>query len=227
MTVSTLITRIRRRLDQVPPDPESVQTESEVLGSVSTNFGDDDLINRINKANFAIVSQCKAQHVPQAVEKKTSVSGVENDAIRILPRRVFVSTDTGSTYVRAFRRSVDMQRRLQSRLSSPGREGTSDYPVYTYEDGDFNTYPDPSVTGYSLKAYIVAEPSVVTATGDTNPVDERFERAIVDYVVASCYQTMRKVGLSEFFQQIFKNDIRPFRRDIRYGAMDDQEVDVE
>lgn len=223
MTAQELVTRIRRRLDQVPLSQESVDTDSEVLGSISTNFSDEDLLERINKAQRAIVSNVKAQHVPQAITKKTSVTAVEQDAVRVLPRRVFVSTDGGTNFKRAFRRSVDTQRRLESRISSPGREATSDYPVYVYENGRFEIYP----VGSTVEAFVVEAPPAVDSVGDTLTLDARFERAIVDYVAASCYQTMRQTGLSDFFKSIFESDIRPYSLEIRYGSLDDQEVDVE
>lgn len=223
MTAQDVITRIRRRLDQVPLNIESVDKDSDVLGSVSTNFSNEDLMDRINKGSRSIISKVKAQHVPMAIEEKTSVSGIQGSAVRLLPRRVFGSDDGGTTYVRAFERSVDTQRRLESRISSPGREATAQYPVFTYEDGRFQIYPE----SLGVKAYVVEAPTGATETSDVLTLDQRFERALTDYVAASCYQTMRKTGLSEFFMNLFSRDIQPYSLDLRYGALDDQEIDVE
>ncbi|MCS3661803.1 hypothetical protein [Salinibacter ruber] len=223
MTADTVITRIRRRLDQVPLNVESVDKDSDVLGSVSTNFSNEDLLDRINKATRAIISKVKAQHVPMAIEKKTSVNGIEQSAVRLLPRRVFGSDDGGTTYVRAFERSVDTQRRLESRISNPGREATAQYPVFVYEDGRFQIFPET----LGVKAFVVEAPSGATSTSDTLVLDERFERAITDYVSANCYQTMRRTNLAEFFMNLYNRDLQPYSLDLRYGSLDDQEIDVE
>jgi len=217
MTADDVITRIRRRLDQVPLNAESVDKDSDVLGSISTTFSNNDLMDRIARGSRTIVSKVKAQHVPMAIKKKTTVSGVENSAVRLLVRRVFVGGN------RAFERSVDTQRRLESRVSEPGRQATTEYPVFVYEDGRFEIFP----SGESVEAYVVEAPPGPSATGDTLELDERFERALTDYVVASCYQTMRRTNLSEFFMNTFYQDLRPYSLDLRYGALDDQEVDVE
>lgn len=231
MTVGRLITRIRRQLDQVPLPNETVETDSEVIGSPSTNFGDEDLMDRIDRANRNIASNVKAQHVPRLIKKETDQTSVETNALRLLPRRVFFTSDstaTDVTYIRAFRRSVDMQHRLESRYSNPGREGSSDYPVFVYEDGNFNLYPDPSSQSpYGMKAFIVKRPNEVTATTDTNPLDERFEKSIVDYVTSSCYQTMRQPGLSSFFYSNYQDTLVPMMQSTTYSLMDDNEVDTE
>jgi len=228
VTVQRLITRIRRQLDQVPLPNESVETDSEVIGSPSTSFSDDDLMDRINKANRIIASNVKAMHIPSLIEEKNTASEINTQALRVLPRRVHFSSDSGSTYRRAFQRSVDQQRRLESRYSSPGREGSESYPVFTYEDGDFNLYPDPtSDSTYKMKVFVVARPADVTAKTDTNPLDDRFEKAIVDYVTSSCYQTMRRPGLSSFFYSNYQQCIQPMLQQTKYSLMDDMEVDVE
>jgi hypothetical protein len=228
MTVDRIITRVRRQLDQIPLPNETVETDSEVIGSPSTTFSDEDIMERIDKANRMTASNVKAMHAPRLISQKTTVSGVQTDALRILPRRVFFSPDGGSSFTRAFRRSVDQQKRLESRYASPGREATESYPVFTYEDGDFNIYPGiDDTTDYQLKAFVVNDPPNVTSTEDTNPLDGRFEKAIVDHVTSSCYQTMRRPGQSSFFYQNFQQAIQPFLRTTKYSLMDDMEVDVE
>jgi hypothetical protein len=228
MTVERLITRIRRQLDQVPLPNESVETDSEVIGSPSTKFSDNDLMDRINKANRNIASNVKAQHIPRLIKEKNSASAINTDSLRVLPRRVHFSADGGSTFRRAFQRSIDQQRRLESRYSNPGREGSEEYPVFTYEDGEFNLYPDPtSETEYEMKVFVVERPSDVAAKTDTNPLDGRFEKAITDYVTSSCYQTMRRPGLSSFFYSNYQQCIQPMLQQTKYSIMDDMEVDVE
>lgn len=223
MTTEFLIKRIRRFLDQVPNAAESVETPSTVVGSLSTNFGDTDLISRINKGVRAIVSNAKAQHVPQAIAEATTISAVETDAIRLLPSRVFVSGAGQNNFVRAHRRSVNSQRRLESRVSLPGREGTLDYPVYVYEDGFFRIFPE----GADLRAYVVQMPGEVSAKPDVLPVDRRFQRALVYYVVSSCHKTLQNPDMSEFYQTSFGQEIRPYLLKTRHGFRNDQEVDVE
>lgn len=75
LKASTIITRVRQFLDQVPFADESVGTDSHVMGSNSTNFSDQNLLERVNDAQRAIVSRVKAQHVPLAITRYDTAAG--------------------------------------------------------------------------------------------------------------------------------------------------------
>lgn len=229
MTASHLIKRVRRRLDQVPVDVESVDTDTSVLGSISTTFSDGDLIERINRGMRRIVGKVKAQHVPVCIEEKdttdgtTSITDIEATAVRLLPRRVFGSDDGGSSWTRAFERGEDHQTELNTRDIT---QATADYPVYVHQDGNFQIFPET----LDVRAFVVEPPTGATAVGDTLDLDERFEEPLIYYVVSSCYQTMEMKGLSKFFNQRFRQSLRPYRLHIRYktaNPSEDEEVDTE
>ena len=75
LKASNVMTRVRQFLDQVPFSDESVGTDSMVMGSNSTNFSDENLLERINDAQRAIVSRVKAQHVPLAIKRYDTAAG--------------------------------------------------------------------------------------------------------------------------------------------------------
>lgn len=232
MTLDHIIKRVRRMLDQVPFNNESVTTDSDVLGSISTNFSDENLTGRVNSAMRVIASRAKAQHVPQLVKKYTTITSAESQALRILPRRVFRvydSTSDGSsdTSVRCMRRSVDAQRRLDE----SGRKATDDYPIFTYEDGVLEIYPSTSGGDVDVEIFGVSVPTDLVYSTDSAshlPIDERLEKAIIFYVCALCYQTLQNPNLVEFMDQLFEEEIQPYVLETRTQvAIDEQEVETE
>ena len=223
MTAGDIIIRARRKLDQIPLEVESVTTDSDVVGSISTEFSDEDLLERVNRGVHKVISEVKVQHCPQVIAEKNSVNAIETSALRLLFRRVFASDDGGDSWVRAFRRTVDSQSRMEMRTDQDPREATADFPVYIYEDGTFQIYPRTS----DVKAYVVEQPPEASGLPETLVLDGRFERALTDYVVASCYQSMRQSELSEYFSNLFIQSLQPYSLKVRYRRLDDQEVDVE
>ena len=232
MTLDHIITRVRRMLDQVPFNNESVETDSDILGSISTNFSDENLTGRVNSAMRVIASRVKAQHVPQLITKYDTVTAAEANALRILPRRVFrlydsTSDGTPDQPVRCMRRSVDANRRLQE----SGRKATDSYPIFTYEDGVLNIYPDTAPPEVDVEIFGVGAPQDMTWATDNAthlPVDERLEKAIIFYVCALCYQTLQNAELVEFMDQLFEEEIQPYVLETRTQiALDEQEVETE
>ena len=98
MRASYIIDRIRRFIDEVPLVGEDVRTDGTIFSSTSTNFSDEDLLDRVNNAQRAIVSAVKAQHVPLAI---SSYSGpfpvIDEEIIRLLYGRVFYSGASGNS----------------------------------------------------------------------------------------------------------------------------------
>lgn len=205
---------IRDMLDQRPIVDEDVKTDSAVVGSVSTNFSDENLIDRINRAQWNIVSTCKAQHVPSAILMYTTpLPEINVEIIRLLHSRNF----------RGASRCVQRSAERHVRLEQAGRVATATYPTYTYEDGELNFYPDNT----GAVAWMVVAPAAAI-TGGNLSVDERFEDAVLYHVVASCYQTLRRQDDADFFSSAYMDEIDPFMTNKRLSTIfDDREVDVE
>ena len=356
LKASDVMTRVRQFLDQVPFSDESVGTDSMVMGSNSTNFSDQNLLERINDAQRAIVSRVKAQHVPVAIKRYDTAAGdtlpnitIEYDRLllsRVLytgasgdpnntapydPQGYFdgtpdypdvvyqliagrainvtdislttgtnptsttsllvtvdgtsvasIAVNTSGTHVttigggsfdietgqimqievgasgfdaadltfsftataevftsdtvegiRAVQRSVDRNRRMQNTVGAsgqtPGRAASGEYPVYTFEDGELNVFPNAT----SVAAFFVESPTNVTYNNFTNNEDylvvpDKFELAMVSWVCASCYGTMRRPDLEELHMALFEDEIDPYVLENRYNRIiDDREVDVE
>lgn len=213
---SDIIVEIRRKLDQRPLENEDVQTDSAVIGSPSTNFGDLNLLTRINHAVVFIAKQVKAMHISASISNYTGPFpdvAANADLLRPLFSRVFANT------VRATQRSVDRQRRLEN----SGRAASATFPVYTYEDGKLEITPSSG----SDNAFIVIVPTILTATNQTLGIDERFEAAVIWHVVASCYETMRQGDMHSAFMVLFQDEIQPYLLDNRYdNIFDERENDT-
>jgi hypothetical protein len=95
---SDMITRIRRMLDQVPLTDEDVKTDSAVIGTPSTQFSDENLLQRINHAQREIIARVKAQHVPLSIQSYTGpFPDVALPVFRLLFSRVFHSGTGGGS----------------------------------------------------------------------------------------------------------------------------------
>lgn len=218
-----IVNRIRRVLDQVPFTNESVDTPSHVVGSPSTRFSTEELVDIINRAVSVIVSRCKAMHVYNAIKTEAPTSMPDTPAgavFRVLESRVFYGDDAA----RARRRNVDAHRRI----NRSGRQPTTARPVFTYEDGEIHVYPDTNTGANAYKYRYVGLPTAVpdNASGDLG-IDERFEAAVVYYVVAMCYQKLKRPDLYEFAYQVFLDEIDPYTLPKRTNVVDDVEVEIE
>ena len=222
MTGSYLISRIRRILDQVPFVDESVDRDSDLIGSPSTNFSDSNLMERIINAQKIILSRCKAQHALTAVirydENAGDLPDIESPIVRLMFSRVFRDNDN-DVPVRATQRPVDGSRRLER----SGLASSATYPTYTYEDGALKILP--AATQFDV--YMLSMPTFSTTVSEHQPLDERFENAIIMYVAASCYQTLQRPDLHEYTYSVFEDEVDAFAVYNRYKRLDDREVDVE
>ena len=356
LKASDVITRVRQFMDQVPFNDEAVGTDSMVIGSNSTNFSDQNLLERVNDAQRAIVSRVKAQHIPLTIKRYDTAAGdtlpnitLEYDRLllsRVLytgttgdpnntapydPQGYFdgtpdypdvvyqliagrhitvtdislttgtnptvntslivavdgtseatIAVDTSGSHattigggsfeietgqimqievgaagfdaadltfsftataevqtvdtvegVRCLQRSVDRNRRLQNTVGAegktPGRVASGSYPVYTFEDGELNLFPNAT----SVAAFFVESPASVTYNNFTQNDDylvvpDKFELAMVAWVCASCYQTLRNPQMEELHTALFEDEIDPYVLENRYNLLfNDREVDIE
>lgn len=222
MTGSYIIERVRRILDQVPFVSESVERDSDLIGSPSTNFSDENLMERIINAQKIIISRCKAQHVPSAIIKYDESTGdlpdIQSPIVRLLQSRVFRDNDADEP-VRATQRPVDGSRRLER----SGLASSVSYPTYTYEDGALRILP----TTAQYDVYMVALPTFSTTKTDHLVLDERFENAIIMYVASTCYQTLQRSELHDYAFSVFEDEIDAYAIYNRYGRLEDREIDLE
>lgn len=341
LTARYLIKEIRNQLDQYPLDDEDVRTDSSILGSTSTLFSDENLLERLNQAQINIVSLVKAQHVPRAIGRyEGPFPELPTDVVRLLRSRVFYSGGTTtnnpfaawdpqgyfsgvadpystifsfvasrrvyihllsivvgqnpttnttfsvlrnsetmgtatvhvsgdstvalpsfwmkvgdvlsvraganntagditvaftadaevlieeqSSGVRARQRPVARNRRMEY----SDRAGTEDFPVYTFEDGELNVFPDDE----NAFCFFVRTPRLISSQDlqvgtDELDLDERLEEAIIYHVVGSCYQTLRRPDLVAEYMEDYADVLDAYSINNRMNPMfDDKEVDVE
>lgn len=127
--------------------------------------------------------------------------------------------------IRAVQRTVDRNRRLQS----AGRAATGTFPVYTYEDGELHVFPDAD----DVLAFFVNAPTPLLTSSlyngtDFLTVDSRFEAALIYWVVASCYETMRQREHKDFAYSMYEDEIDAYSIHNRFNSIiNDREVDIE
>ena len=146
LRANDIITNVRRHLDQIPYGDEDVRTDSSVLGSHSTKFSDENLLDRINAAQRMIISRVKAMHVPEAITRYDSGAGASFP----VP-------------------SIDFDRLLFSRVLYTGAAGdptnNAPYDPQGYFDGT-PVYPE---IVYQLIAGRVITVTDISLTTGTNP----------------------------------------------------------
>lgn len=213
-----IVDRARRLLDQIPFSSETADTDSNMIGGPGTRFSNEEMLELVNAAQHAIAQNVKASHIPNLI-KGTSLLVAPTPVLRILPNRVFLSADAGTTYTRAVRRKVDSHRRLED----PGRQASTTYPIYTYEAGELNIYP----AGQSYYWFYVTTPTELTALGDTLQVDERFECAMVHYVASLAYQKLQRMDLHDLTNEIYLSELQPYARNTSGSVLKEREVEVE
>jgi hypothetical protein len=224
ITAARIVTRTRRLMNQMGFTTESTETDSHIVGSPTTRFSDEELIDLINDGVRSIIQIAKASHVYPQIQTDTSLTPTK-PVVRILRNRVFYSGDAGATYKRARRQLVDTRRRL----AEPGRQATANYPIYTYEAGELKVYP----TGGAVKWSYVTIPTPLDSSNPSSaltqpiPIDERFECALVHYVASLAYQKLQREDLHEMTYGVFLDEMAPYSPETVTGVIKDREVDVE
>lgn len=213
-----VVNRARRLLDQIPFSSETADTDSNMIGGPGTRFSDAEMLELVNAAQHAIAQNVKASHIPALIASANSLVP-SSPVLRLLPNRVFLSADAGTTYTRAVRRKVDSHRRLED----PGRQASTTYPIYTYEAGEMNIYP----SGQSYFWFYVTTPTDLTSLGDTLEVDERFECAMVNYVASLAYQKLQRMDLHDLTNELFVSELQPYARNTSGSVLKEREVEVE
>lgn len=146
LRASDIILNVRRMLDQIPFGDEDVKTDSAVIGSRSTLFSDENLLNRVNHAQRAVISRVKAMHVPTAVHRYDTAAG---DTLPVP--------------------TIDYARLLYSRVLYTGAAGDPTNNAPYDPQGFFSGAPDHPEVVYQLIAGRVITVSGISLATGTNP----------------------------------------------------------
>lgn len=100
LRAKNIINRVRIALDQIPLSDEDVRSDGAVIGSLSTSFSDEDLLDRVNASQREIVTKVKAQHIPLAIARYDTAEGmllpsIQAEYVRLLYDRVFYTGSAG------------------------------------------------------------------------------------------------------------------------------------
>lgn len=199
LVASHVFRRVRANLNRVPFSGDSVSTPEQVDDTPSRTVSDRFLLNVLNYSQQLIAESAKAFHLPLLVTSFTGTVAAFNaltNVVRVLPGTV----KTGSIYARP-REAAE-----HATLEASARAATSSYPVYLLSDGKLEVYPAPA----SVTLSYVKSPTLVTSTGATLELDNRFESALVNLMTALSYRSMGNFNKHDFFVPLYERSMIPF-----------------
>jgi len=131
-----MVTRVRRRLDEITIGGEVATTDADLKLYAASNFSDADLQNRLNDAARNLAARVKAEYTPDLIETVNTTRFHDYQSNRILGSRVKV-TSTEHGQATASRRTFNGNRKM----NASGRQVTTQFPAYVYEDGILKIFP--------------------------------------------------------------------------------------
>ena len=220
MTVNDLVPLVRADLGRRPfalegaVDALGPLTDSEAASSPSGAPSADDLADRVLDARDAVLDLVQAQHVPGCVRRFTGAypypagDALPSDVRRVLPSRVYEARvlDEGepTPYTSVVEGATTYWPCLRVAMEQVVRRGVRK-GVFAVEGGRL------CVPGGNALFDAVAPPDFVDRDTDIG-LDERFERAVVQHVVASVWAT-RGEGRAVGAWNAFYRAVRPYARD--------------
>ena len=213
LSQSEMVTRVRRRLDEITIGGEVALTDTNLQDLASSNFSDNALQNFLNDAAKNLAARVKAQYLPDLIETAETTRVHDYEINRVLGSRVKVTSSEYGEVV-ATRRTFTGNRKL----NASGRQVTTQFPAYVYEDGILKVFPDPVDAGSTTTATadILRAPGSPfgTTLNQTNvavtELDDRFAEAITQRTLFYCFITLGFVELAQRAQRSYIKEISPF-----------------
>lgn len=210
---STIITEVRRRLDEITLSGETATLDTDLEDLASSSFSDTDLGNRINDSAKYIASQVRAMYLPDLIETVPASRFHDYSVLRLLGSRVKVDSALYGSVI-ATRRTFQGQRKLQA----TGVEASEQYPAYVFEDWDFKVFPDPVDTGSStsVTADIVRVPgspagaTLSTIVDAVTELDDRFTEAVIERTLVYCFFSLSLINQAIEAQNKLYKLIQPY-----------------
>jgi hypothetical protein len=211
-TISDLIKEVRRGLDEVTLSGVQVATDTDLEDTAASNFSDEDIKDRLIDGTRFLVARAEAQHIPNFVDTlspsdlSVPIGKTAPYVLRLLGSRVNID-GTECT-----RRTFASHRKLES----SGRAADANHPVFVFED--FELLMSAGGSGSTKTAHYVRVPgrNVDQSGASTNPYDDitklpdKFRSPLIQYVLASCFTTLRRGELSNAAKKRMYADIRPY-----------------
>jgi len=214
-TIDDLITQIRRGLDEVTMTGQATATDTDIQDTLASNFSDEDLKDRLISGVRFIASRVQASTIPEFIETLSpSDISVPMDetapyVLRLLGSRIEVDG------IQCDRRTFSGHRKMES----SGREASANYPIFTFES--FELLMSAGGGGTTKEAHYVRVPGRNVKTdgssadpyADITKLPDRYENALVLYVLSSCFKTLLKFDLvastrKQMYQSMKNNLLR-------------------
>lgn len=211
-TISDLIKEVRRGLDQVTLSGTQVATDTDLEDTAASNFSDEDIKDRLIDGTRFIVSRVKAQHIPNFVTtlSPSDLSVPMDKTAPYVLRLLAGRTEIAGTP--ATRRTFASHRKLES----SGRAASSNHPVFVFEDMEL-LMSDGGAGGTETAHYVRVPGRNVAQDGTSNDpyaditqLPDKFRAPLIQYVLSSCFTTLRRGGLANAAKKRMYADIKPY-----------------
>lgn len=241
--IDATVEKVREALDEEVYVNDLAVYPEDFNTPIYSDFSTDDLRNRVVDGARYIAARVRAQHQPDNVRAVDSNTAGEIDLtndrilddpngddltpmIRLLEDRV----EVGGT---------DAQRRTLLKnmyLESTGREATSSYPVFVYEDFEFIVEQGSGSGDATADVVDLIFPTDgaggeasfdgVSFTWNENgkskvPLPSFLENALVLYVVHSCFVSLRKPDLAQRTKQKMLNEMVSYSLNRSFPSSDE------
>lgn len=204
-SLSELVRQVRRGIDEVTMSGELVITDQDGQETASSNFSDEDLLDRLLDGSRYIVARVGSVHLSSFMGEVQPASDTLSYEGPFPPYRGLGSRTTGDEGVPATRRTFSAHRKL----NASGREVTEQNPVFIYEDAHLVILPehDPSTASDDYKMDAVFGPADYD---DITKLSDKFREALIQYALSSCFLTLRNGELASAAKQRMFNIIGPY-----------------
>lgn len=240
-----LMGQVRRQLDLIPLSGEITARNEDVGESPSRTFSNQSLVSYAIAAQRAIITEVKAQHLPEGVSLP-----VHTDT---LPLASFYAKLDSTGYelvepLAVWREFDGVMYRCRRRdpsehnyLQSSGRQATPMYPIYMWDDDELRVFPEgsgnikirfisipryvPSASFNNLGVYLWQSPGTSIPTS-TLALGERLIGPVLMRTCAFAEQalideTPSRLRFVRFYEGMYQVLVSPFRKSRRLGSLDE------
>lgn len=225
--IDETVSEVRKQLDEVTLTGDLAVFAEDFEDLFSSEFSDDDLRDRVLDGSRYLAARVRARYQPDNVRQLSSGNTGEIDTsndrvipdprgdnvkpmIRLLPTRVEIGSN-------------EAQRRTllgNQKIEDTGRAASADEPAFVYQDFEFITEQgggSGTVTADVVDLIVPTNASFDGVSWTYNdggtsevPLPGVLQEAIVQYVVYSCFLTLRSPDMAQFARGRMISELEPY-----------------
>jgi hypothetical protein len=227
ISIDETVSEVRKQLDEVTLTGDLAVYAQEFEDLFSSEFSDDDLRDRVLDGARYLSARVRARYQPDNVRQLSSGNAGEitpsedrilddprgdnvQPMIRVLPTRVEIGGN-------------EAQRRTllgNEKIEDTGRSATASEPAYAYQDFEFIPEQGGGTGNVTADVVDLVKPTNASFDGvswtyndggtSEVPLPELLQEALVQYVVRSCFLTLRAPDMAKFARRRMVNELGPY-----------------